>query len=169
LKVVSNSTPLIYLAKINHLDLLEKVYDQIYIPTSVYEETVVRGLEKKFLDADIIKNAVDRRTIEVKELTSEQKAEAKRLTQFANIDRGEAEAMVLAKHLNLELMIDDVVAQGVARTLGLDTYWTTSFIIRLVSKKLLSRKEARKVIEDLVSSGYRISEEVLIEILKVLS
>ncbi|UZE91967.1 MAG: DUF3368 domain-containing protein [Methanosarcinales archaeon] len=169
MKAISNSTPLIYLAKINHLDLLEKVYDQIYIPTSVYEETVVRGLEKKFLDAGIIKNAVEKGTIEVKELTSEQKAEAERLTQFANIGGGEAEAIVLAKHLNLELIIDDVVAQGVARTLGLDTHWTTSFIIRLVSKKLLSRKEARKMIEDLVSSGYRISEEVLIEILKVLS
>jgi len=167
LEAVLNSTPLIYLAKINHLDLLGKVYDQIYIPTSVYEETVLRGLEKKFLDAEIIKEAVDKGTIEVRELTSEQKAEAKRLTQFANMGGGEAEAIVLAKHLNIELIIDDVIAQGVARALGLDAHWTTSFVIRLVSKKLISQKEARKVIEDLVSSGYRISEEVLIEILKV--
>ncbi|MDI6902517.1 MAG: hypothetical protein QMC77_02115 [Methanocellales archaeon] len=169
MEAVLNSTPLIYLAKINHLDLLGKVYDQIYIPTSVYEETVLRGLEKKFLDAKFIKKAVDKGTIEVRELTSEQKAEAKRLTQFANMGGGEAEAIVLAKHLNIELIIDDVIAQGVARTLGLDAHWTTSFVIRLVSKKLVSREDARKVIEDLVSSGYRISEEVLIEILKVLS
>ena len=37
--VVVNTSPLIYLAKIDELDLLRKIFDEIYVPLPVYEET----------------------------------------------------------------------------------------------------------------------------------
>lgn len=37
-KVVSNTTPLISLLKLNQLELLQKLYNQIYIPTAVFNE-----------------------------------------------------------------------------------------------------------------------------------
>ncbi|MBC7090737.1 MAG: hypothetical protein H5T50_02330 [Nitrososphaeria archaeon] len=40
---VSNSTPLIYFAKIGRLDVLRVVFDKIFIPEAVFEETVIRG------------------------------------------------------------------------------------------------------------------------------
>jgi hypothetical protein len=40
---VSNSTPLIALAKINRLDLLKDYFGKIYIPEEVYDEVVRRG------------------------------------------------------------------------------------------------------------------------------
>ena len=38
LKVVSNTTPIISLLKLNKLDLLKQLYKQIHIPFAVYHE-----------------------------------------------------------------------------------------------------------------------------------
>ena len=46
MKVVTNSTPLIALSKINRLELLREVYRSIYIPEEVYTEVVVNGVGK---------------------------------------------------------------------------------------------------------------------------
>jgi len=42
-KVVSNATPLIYLAKANQLSLLQSMVNQVFIPEAVYREVVVEG------------------------------------------------------------------------------------------------------------------------------
>ena len=46
MKVVTNSTPLIALSKINRLELLREVYSTVYIPEEVYTEVVVNGVGK---------------------------------------------------------------------------------------------------------------------------
>ena len=46
MKVVTNSTPLIELSKINQLDLLRNVYGTILIPEEVYVEVVIDGIGK---------------------------------------------------------------------------------------------------------------------------
>ncbi|MFQ6052523.1 MAG: hypothetical protein ACE5K4_12655 [Candidatus Hydrothermarchaeota archaeon] len=164
--VVLNSTPVIYLAKIGRLDLLDKLDDKIYLPQAVYEETVERGLEKGFFDARVIQEAINKKKIEVRRLTGEQKKEADDLVKFAEIEIGEAEAIILSTHMKSNLIVDDAVAQGVARSLGLEPLWTTSLVILLVHRKLIEKTEARKIIEELVKDGYRIGEEVLLELLK---
>jgi len=42
-RVICDAAVLIGLAKIGKLDLLEKLYEKIYIPWGVYIEVVVRG------------------------------------------------------------------------------------------------------------------------------
>jgi len=50
-RLVSNATPLIYLAKANQLSLLQSMVKQVFIPEAVYREVVIEGkrLEKKML------------------------------------------------------------------------------------------------------------------------
>ena len=43
MKVVSNSTPLIALSRINKFSLLKEYFGEVYIPKEVYEEVVTRG------------------------------------------------------------------------------------------------------------------------------
>jgi len=40
MRAVVNSSPLIFLAKIGKLDLLNKLFDEVIIPKAVYEEVV---------------------------------------------------------------------------------------------------------------------------------
>ena len=43
MKVVSNSGPLIALARLGRLGLLNQLYDAVLIPPEVYQEVVVNG------------------------------------------------------------------------------------------------------------------------------
>ncbi len=164
--MILDSTPLIYFAKIGRLELL--MSEEVLIPEAVYHEVVTRGLEKGFLDAKVIQDAVKTKAVKIKKLDPGGKKEAEELMKFAQIERGEAEALVLAKGEKAELLMDDAVGQGVARTLNINALWTTSFILKLVSLQLLGRKEAREIIKQLVKAGYRISEDVLLELLEKL-
>jgi predicted nucleic acid-binding protein len=41
--VVTNSTPIISLAKINKLHLLRDIFGEIYVPNAVYKEVALKG------------------------------------------------------------------------------------------------------------------------------
>lgn len=43
MRVVSDASPLITLARVGHLDSLNKLYDAVHISTEVYEEIVIAG------------------------------------------------------------------------------------------------------------------------------
>jgi predicted nucleic acid-binding protein len=46
MKVIANATPLIALALIERLDLLRQMFDQVLIPTAVYDEVVRSGSDR---------------------------------------------------------------------------------------------------------------------------
>ena len=46
MNIVVNSTPLISLAIINQLELLQKLFNNVIIPSSVYNEVVLHGEDK---------------------------------------------------------------------------------------------------------------------------
>lgn len=43
MRVVINSSPLIFLAKLKLLNILNELFDEVYITDAVYHETVVEG------------------------------------------------------------------------------------------------------------------------------
>ena len=65
---VSNSGPLIHLAKVDLIDFLLRLFDKILIPDSVYNEVVIKGKEKGHSDAIIIERAILNDKIEVKKV-----------------------------------------------------------------------------------------------------
>ena len=102
--IVSDSTCLIHLSRIGKLDILEKTFAQVIIPEAVYEETVVIGKEKSIADSENIRT---RKWIIKKDLSEKEKPASKNLLANANIGKGESEAIILAKSLKLNLIIDD--------------------------------------------------------------
>ena len=109
-KVVVNSTPLIILCKIGRLDILQKLYHEIFIPTAVYREvTVVED------SACIqIKNALEWVHVEsIREYTDKKMYKAK-------LHDGEVEVMILAQEQKADLVIiDDNAAKKTAKSIGL--------------------------------------------------
>jgi len=166
LVLVTNSTCIIYLAKVGRLGLLKAVFKRVLMPREVYTEAVKRGKERGFIDAEIVEKAIEKGLIEVKKLSEVQKKEAERLCSLAAIGKGEAEAIILARDLKSELVIDDAVALGVAKLYGLQTLWTTSLILKAVRRGAITKREGRRIIEDLVGAGYRLTGDVLVELLR---
>ncbi len=111
LEVISNSSPLIHLAKIGRLNLLSCFFDGVVIPEAVYRECVVEGEDKK-----------DAKRIKMAEWISVEKIRNKELKKafMMILDEGEAETIVLALEKSADLLLlDEYEARKVARTYNL--------------------------------------------------
>ena len=51
MKIVTNASPLIFLAKIDKLELLIVLFEEVIIPVQVFAEVVTKGKEKGMDDA----------------------------------------------------------------------------------------------------------------------
>jgi predicted nucleic acid-binding protein len=153
--VVSDSTPLIALAKINRLDLLKDFFGEIYIPEEVYDEVVRRGgnlagssevASCSWIKVESVKN---RMAVETLSLT---------------LDKGEAEAIVLSREKESLLIIDDGAGRKTAELLGVKITGTVGILL-LASKD--GRLSLRKTMDELKSVGFRLSETQYQRILSV--
>lgn len=166
--IISDSTPLIHLARIGRLDLLSRLFKKVIIPESVFNEIVIKGEEQGYLDAKLIRKATEE-WIEIKELNKEELTELDEILKIGPIGIAEGESITLANNMRLPLLIDDSIGQKIARTLNIETYWTTSVVLKGVSVKIITRPEAKKLVEDLINGGLRVKPEVVIELMKILS
>ncbi len=84
MKVVSNSGPLINLAKVGQFSLLEEIFQRILIPMAVFQEVAVRGAGQPGATETRTARWIARRRLKQPDI-------ANILT--AELDRGEAEAI----------------------------------------------------------------------------
>jgi len=98
-----------------------------------------------------------------------EKARNKRLVSLLEefVDRGEAEAIVLALELNADLLlVDDRDARSFAKKLGLQVMGTLDVVALAKYKGLIS--EAKPVVNELIEKGFWISKKILEEFLREL-
>ncbi len=161
--IVSNSSPLIYLAKLKKLSLLKVLFKEILIPHEVYEEVVISGKEGKFIDALIVERAKEEGWLRIGK-----PLEKKELKAFGeDIDEGEIAAIVLAKKQNADLLIiDDASARTIAQSFGLRVKGTIFVILTAYKKKILTKEEVKRLMKQLISEGFRISLELYAQVLE---
>lgn len=131
---VTNSGPLIVLAKINHLHLLHALYGNVLVSQTVYHETVVTGRTRGYQDADAIQvflNNVGWLPTALTEIPLE-------LTGDIRLGRGECEAIALALKHQALLLIDEVHARTVAKRLGLHTVGSLGILVEAYRKGSLT-------------------------------
>lgn len=133
-KVVSNSSPIIHLAKIGKLSLLREYFNTIMVPKSVFKECVAEGKDRKEVEA--IKKAEWIRVVEVQD---------KKLVKLlqSSLDDGESEAIVLSLESGADLiLLDDSDAREKARIYGLTVTGTLGVLLRAKKdRKISSLKE----------------------------
>lgn len=109
--VVTNTGPLIALAKADRLDLLEQLFGQVQIPSAVYRE-LLAGKEP---DVTCLDKALAR-FIKVEQVSS---IPSEVLIATLRLDRGEQQAIALAYELGALLVMDDQLGRAAARRLRL--------------------------------------------------
>ncbi len=159
--IVSNSTVLIYLAKIGKLSLLKELFGDILIPAEVFNEVVMRGKEFQHPDAFIVENVVKEGWISVKD------SEVIRELEEFGIDLGEAQAISLANSLGVPVLLDQTHARNAAKALGLKPRGTLFVLFAALRKKLLTSEDYQDSLEALVKAGFRMSDEVYLEAVRV--
>ncbi|MBS7633938.1 DUF3368 domain-containing protein [Candidatus Bathyarchaeota archaeon] len=165
LTVVSNSTPLIYLAKIGRLSIIRNVFEKIFIQEAVFEEAVIRGKALNMSDAHIIERAVGTWIIKER-IRQEIDAEYRFLDTNTRLGSGEKEAIKLCKQINAKYLIaDDKEARRVSKMLSITPIGTCSIIIQAYKQKAITKNEAVQIMDDLLKVGFRINPELYCRIL----
>jgi len=157
--IVSNATPLIYLSKVGKLELLKRVFGEVYIPEEVKIEAVDRGKELRRRDAFVIERAIEDGWLRV--------SRAKPVKIPIELEAGETAAISLAKKLGVrEVLIDEVSARTAARLLGLQPRGTIFVLLKVLEKGEMNLNEFLETLNELVKHGFRLREEVYIEAIR---
>ena len=144
--IVTNSGPLVALAKLGLLNLLGRLYGKVYMPVAVYDEVVVRGGEGGFSDSLQVKLAIQRKQLIVKEV-KDLRADVATLP----LHEGEKEVLSLALENKANLvLLDDMLARSEAQTLGFSVKGTLGVIAKGYRTEVLSLDEVRIIFDNIM-------------------
>jgi len=154
--IVSNATPLIYLTKVGRIDLLRKVFGEVFIPEEVKIEVLDKGKMLGERDAYVIERAIREGWLKV--------LSAEIVEVPIKLELGEAAVLSLAKKLGLrEVLMDEVSARVAARLLDLTPRGTVFVLLKTLEKKEIYLNEFLEVLNQMIRHGFRLKEEVYVE------
>lgn len=152
--IISDTSPITNLIQVGKLDILEQVFGQIIIPEKVYEELSVYEKQREAIE--------NRNWILVKKVKDRDEV----ISLEKQLDSGEAEAIVLAKEMNVDLLIvDERKGRKIAEEYGLKIIGLLGVLIQGKKKGYL--KELKPILDKLIEEiGFRVSEKLYNRILK---
>lgn len=151
--VISDTTPIISLMKVGQLELLQKLFHDVYIPTAVYRE-----LTENEIYPDEIRIVQECEYILVEEVKNEKSVTI--LRNFTGLDAGESEAIILADEKQSDvLLIDEHKGRQVAKKMGLTITGTIGILTQAFDEGMLTKEDIDKCIEQLKENDIRISEK----------
>ena len=154
--IVSNATPLIYLAKIGKICLLKYVFGEVFIPEEVRVEVVDRGKELGERDAYVVEKAIKDGWLKV--------SRVELVEVSINLELGEVAVLSLAKKLGVrEVLMDEVSARTAARLMDLTPRGTIYVLIKALEKKEMDFDKFLEALNELIREGFRLKEEVYLE------
>ncbi|MDA8692763.1 DUF3368 domain-containing protein [Saprospiraceae bacterium] len=152
--IVCDTSPITNLLQIGQLDILHLLFKQIVIPQSVYKELVNYEDQKKEIHKRswiIVKAVLDIRKLEPLELY---------------LDKGEAEAIILAKELSADIIvIDERRGRKVATDYGLKIIGLLGILISAKRKGHIDllKPYLHKLVFDI---GFRINDSLYQRVLQ---
>jgi predicted nucleic acid-binding protein len=142
--VVSDTSPLNYLVLIGKVDVLPRLFGKIVVPIAVHEELLHDGAPQRV--KDWLANAPE--WLEVREAPPHQ--------EESGVDRGEAEAIALARSLNAPALIDDRRGREYANEQGVIVIGTIGVLDRAAKKGMLDYVQS---LRDLEATNFHISKD----------
>ncbi len=160
--IVFDSTPLIYLAKVGLISIIEETGENLLIPQSVFEEVVTVGKQRGDADSFIVEELIKRETVKLVDPIN-------RFTGFEkDIHKAERDVIALAKENECIAIIDDGIAREIGEMLNVNVHGTFYLIFQAVQRGSLSKQESREKINKMIRRGWRIGSEQYIEFLDLI-
>ena len=151
--VVSNTSPLMNLAVINQLKIIEQLYGKVIIPEEVSNELFTAGIyplieKKPWIEKYQVKN---------KGLSGTLKIE---------LDDGEAEAIALAIALKADLvLIDERLGRNIASRFGQKCIGILGILMEAKHKGIIA--SVKPVVDDLITTaGFRVRNNLYLKVLR---
>ena len=149
--IIGDSSALVALAVVNQLELLEKLYDKLYIPQAVFDEVTQIGKPQ----SDKLRQFLQSRVRRV-DLT---------LTQLG-LGLGELEAITLYKKLDADvLLIDDNRAKKYASLNGVKVIGSLGVLIKAKEKGHI--EIIKPFLDEIQKSEVYISKKLIEKVLEI--
>jgi len=150
--VVSDTTPLIGLSSIGRLELLRELFEEVYIPQAVFNETVTHGREESRAKREVagsdwihIVEVKDRLAVNV---------------LLDEMDLGEVETIVLASEMDADwVLMDEKKGRRKLSQLNIPKIGTLGILLKAKQLELIPL--LRPEIEELQKSGFSISPSIV--------
>lgn len=140
MKVVANTTPIVSLASVGRLDILEKVFGRIMIPEAVYNEIKAKPgygydqVDSPFIEVCPIQGRVYKKLL------------------LSRLDSGEAETIILATEIAADyVIIDEELGYRFARNVNLNAVRTLSILLRAKERKHI--EGVRPILDEMIAKG----------------
>lgn len=156
--VVSNTSPILNLAIVDQLTLLDRQFDEILIPSAVLDELKI---SEERSGSQAMREAISSGWIQSREVNNDSLAQLLKQT----LDRGEAEAIALAIELKADwIFLDEREGRKVAKSLGLNVTGVLGILLR--AKQIGEIESLQPVVDDLINkAGFRIAPDLLAQVL----
>ncbi len=156
-KAIINASPLIFLSRSHHLDLLQAFANEVWVPEPVATEILHRGQH------DITARSIQQTAwLVIKPFTT---ATIPTIITKWHLGDGESSVLALAtEHLGIEAIIDDLAGRKCAASLNIPVRGTLGIV--LIAKKRGLVTKARPIIEEMMSTGLYLSRKVVDEALR---
>ena len=163
---VFDATPLIYLAKVDRLALVQQFDTSCAIPERVYEEVIETGLEQGYPDARRIERSVnaDRFAIVPVETTPL----LSRLQENNNLSDADVAVLACADAHDGVAVMDETYGRDVAAAEGITTRGIAYLVLKLASEGTISVDDARTVIDAMIDEGWYCAPDVYAKIVRKL-
>ena len=135
MKVVSNTSPLIFLSNVDSLNLLSSCFGTVYIPEEVKAEFGNNELPN---------------SVRIKQISPEGNSIVN--SQYGTLHRGELEAIQLAHEIGADLiLLDDLLARKKAKIEKINVMGTLGIFLTASYNGYISPKEAVHKINSLIN------------------
>lgn len=152
--VVCDTGPLLHLHQANLLSVLKQA-GEVHVPSAVDEELVAHFPTWRSMASKWTK---------VHALSIGAKHEAEAWVQAGLLDRGEGEAIALARELKADwFLTDDAAARLFAQTMGIEVHGSLGVVLWGAATRHLDSAQAEVALDRLVGSSLWISARVLAE------
>ena len=151
--IVSNTGPLIGLAKINQIGLLRQLAAAVYIPPQVHRELLAKSGPEA--------TAIDEALNEFIRIKIPGAVDATATGILKGLDEGERQAIILARSFSspVLLLLDDRAGRTAARKLNQPLTGLPGLL--LMAREVGLIKEVLPMIEDVRAKGYWLSDAVV--------
>ncbi len=154
-RVISNTTPIITLLTISKLELLKELYGKIIIPQGVFEEIEEGKNKDYYTDLSLID------WVEIKSISDREP-----LKYINDLDKGEAEVIVLANELKADLVIiDEKLGREYANYFNLKLTGTIGVLLK--AKELGLVEKIKPLLRTMTKNGIWLSPKFINKILKM--
>ena len=147
-EVVTNSSSIIFLAKLNLFHLAKNIFSRVYIPKEVISEIFA----KKTPEVEIIKKLNTKKFLNIP------------------VGLGEKSAISLCVEKNIGVFIsDDKKARKFARSLGIETIGIIGIFLLNFKNNKISKKEAIDFLNKLIEAGYYLTSDLYKDIIQLIN